>query len=45
MLRNEKFLSKAPADKIAAEKEKQQKSTQQMEGVLRELEELQALTN
>jgi len=45
MLRNEKFLSKAPADKIAAEKEKQQKYTQQMEGVLRELEELQALTN
>ena len=43
MLRNEKFLSKAPADKIAAEKEKQQKYEQQMAGVLRELEELSAL--
>ena len=43
MLRNEKFLSKAPADKIAAEKEKQQKYEQQMAGVIRELEELSAL--
>ena len=43
MLRNEKFLSKAPADKIAAEKEKQLKYEQQMAGVIRELEELSAL--
>ena len=43
MLRNEKFLSKAPAEKIAAEKEKQQKYEQQMAGVIRELEELSAL--
>ena len=43
MLRNEKFLSKEPADKIAAEKEKQQKYEQQMAGVIRELEELSSL--
>jgi valyl-tRNA synthetase len=43
MLRNEKFLSKAPAEKIAAEKEKQQKYEQQMAGVIRELEELSSL--
>ena len=40
MLRNEKFLSKAPAEKIAAEKEKQAKYEQQMAGVVREIEEL-----
>jgi len=33
MLGNEKFLSKAPADKIAAEREKQEKYKIQMEGV------------
>jgi valyl-tRNA synthetase len=43
MLRNEKFLAKAPADKIAAEKEKQARYEQQMAGVERELEELAKL--
>ena len=40
MLSNERFLSKAPADKIAAEKEKQAKYKDQMDGVRAQLEQL-----
>ncbi len=44
MLNNERFLSKAPADKIEAEKEKQKNYKLQMEGVLKELAQLKALS-
>ncbi len=44
MLSNERFLAKAPADKIAAEKEKQEKYRLQMEGVKAQLEQLGALS-
>jgi valyl-tRNA synthetase len=40
MLRNEKFLSKAPADKIAEEKAKEAKYTQLMEQVQARLAQL-----
>ncbi len=40
MLSNEKFLAKAPAAKIEAEKEKQKQYEVQMEGVRKELEQL-----
>ena len=40
MLRNEKFLSKAPADKIAEEKAKEEKYTQLMEQVQARLAQL-----
>ena len=40
MLSNEKFLAKAPQDKIDAEKEKQEKYRLQMEGVRAQLEQL-----
>lgn len=40
MLKNEKFVSKAPAAKIAQEKEKQQKYSQMMEQVKERLAQL-----
>ncbi len=43
MLGNEKFLAKAPQDKIDAEKEKQKQYEVQMEGVRAELAQLKAL--
>ncbi|MBO5565558.1 MAG: valine--tRNA ligase [Lachnospiraceae bacterium] len=43
MLKNERFLSQAPAEKIAQEKEKQEAYRTQMEGVLRELEQLRKM--
>ena len=43
MLKNERFLSQAPAEKIAQEKEKQEAYKTQMEGVLRELEQLKKM--
>ncbi len=41
MLSNEKFLSKAPAEKVAEEKEKQKKYEQMMADVLARLEQMQ----
>ncbi len=43
MLSNEKFLAKAPAAKIEAEKEKQKQYEVQMEGVRKELEQLRSM--
>jgi valyl-tRNA synthetase len=43
MLKNEKFLAKAPQSKIDAEKEKQKQYEVQMEGVRAELAQLKAL--
>ena len=43
MLSNEKFLAKAPASKIEAEREKQKAYEEQMRGVLEELENLRKL--
>jgi valyl-tRNA synthetase len=43
MLKNEKFLTKAPQSKIDAEKEKQKQYEVQMEGVRAELAQLKAL--
>ena len=43
MLSNEKFLAKAPAAKIEAEKEKQRAYEEQMRGVREELENLRKL--
>ena len=43
MLNNEKFLSKAPAAKIEAEREKQRAYEEQMKGVKEELENLRKL--
>ena len=43
MLSNEKFLAKAPAAKIEAEREKQRAYEEQMKGVREELENLKKL--